>query len=105
MLLLRFSCAVCVCVAMLFMCCFLFQALLDPLERTGVLVKRSTEELRLQLPNFTVIERETKVCRTAGRWPCNRQQQQGLGAAVFAAVVHPTAEAATAACCSVFERT
>lgn len=37
------------------------QALLDPLERTGVLVKRSTEELRLQLPNFTVIERETKV--------------------------------------------
>jgi N-acetylglutamate synthase-like GNAT family acetyltransferase len=39
----------------------LLKALLDPLERSGVLVKRSTEELRAQLPNFTVIERETKV--------------------------------------------
>jgi N-acetylglutamate synthase-like GNAT family acetyltransferase len=29
-----------------------------------VLVKRSTEELRVQVPNFTVIERETKVCNS-----------------------------------------
>eukprot|EP00775_Hariotina_reticulata_P009748 gene9748-9906_t len=36
------------------------QALLEPLERNGVLVRRSTEELRQQLSNFTVIERETK---------------------------------------------
>jgi N-acetylglutamate synthase-like GNAT family acetyltransferase len=41
------------------------QALLDPLERSGVLVKRSTEELRVQLQNFTVIERETKVRKAA----------------------------------------
>jgi N-acetylglutamate synthase-like GNAT family acetyltransferase len=37
------------------------QALLEPLQRTGVLVRRTSAELRGQLPNFTVIERETKV--------------------------------------------
>lgn len=39
------------------------QALLEPLQRTGVLVRRTPAELRAQLPNFTVIERETKVHR------------------------------------------
>jgi hypothetical protein len=39
----------------------LLQALLEPLQRTGVLVRRTSAELRAQLPNFTVIERETKV--------------------------------------------
>lgn len=37
------------------------QDLLTPLEKAGVLVKRSREELRELLPNFTVLERETKV--------------------------------------------
>ncbi|KAF8060080.1 NAGS2 [Scenedesmus sp. PABB004] len=37
------------------------EALLEPLQRSGVLVRRSTEDLRGQLHNFTVIERETKV--------------------------------------------
>jgi amino-acid N-acetyltransferase len=37
------------------------QALLDPLEKANVLVKRSKEELRRLIPNFTVLERETKV--------------------------------------------
>ncbi len=49
----------------------LLQALLEPLQRTGVLVRRTSAELRAQLPNFTVIERETKVgamacCTQAG---------------------------------------
>ncbi len=39
----------------------LLQALLDPLEKANVLVKRSKEELRRLIPNFTVLERETKV--------------------------------------------
>jgi hypothetical protein len=37
------------------------QALLEPLQRTGVLVRRTSAELRGQLQHFTVIERETKV--------------------------------------------
>jgi N-acetylglutamate synthase-like GNAT family acetyltransferase len=49
---------------------FCVQGLLDPLERSGVLVKRSTEELRAQLLNFTVIERETKVCGSFKRTAC-----------------------------------
>jgi hypothetical protein len=52
----------CSMLAVLTSCCWwLCQALLEPLERNGVLVRRSTEELRQQLSNFTVIERETKV--------------------------------------------
>jgi N-acetylglutamate synthase-like GNAT family acetyltransferase len=41
----------------------LAQGLLTPLEKAGVLVKRSTEDLLALIHNFTVLERETKV------WP------------------------------------
>lgn len=44
----------------------LAQALLEPLQRTGVLVRRTPAELRAQLQHFTVIERETKVCSMQG---------------------------------------
>ena len=37
------------------------QALLEPLEQAGVLVKRAWQQLQDMMPDFIVIERETKV--------------------------------------------
>ena len=37
------------------------QSLLQPLEKEGVLVKRSRNELEAMMHDFIVIERETKV--------------------------------------------
>jgi hypothetical protein len=74
---------VCVCMCVWWPSCAL-QALLEPLQRTGVLVRRTPAELRSQLQHFTVIERETKVGSAA------RATQRGLHtAASFCAVEVP----------------
>ena len=42
------------------------RALLAPLEKAGVLVKRSKDDVAQMLPDFIVIERETKVGQQPG---------------------------------------
>jgi amino-acid N-acetyltransferase len=48
------------------------QKLLQPLEREGVLVKRSRNELEAMMQDFIVIERETKVLGCAMLLPLGK---------------------------------
>jgi hypothetical protein len=58
------------------------QGLLAPLERAGVLVKRSRQELRDLIYNFYVLERETKVGEGgASRPPATRSPGKRLAIA------------------------
>lgn len=43
--------------------------LIQPLEEKGILVKRSRERLELEIPNFTVIERDHQIIGCAALYP------------------------------------
>ncbi len=49
-------------------------ALIAPLEEKGVLVKRSREQLELDIHNFTVIERDGMVIACAALFPFEKEQ-------------------------------
>jgi amino-acid N-acetyltransferase len=60
-------------------------ALIEPLEQTGVLVRRSREQLELELDRFVVIERDGDVIGCAALYPYPKESTAELAALV----VHP----------------
>jgi amino-acid N-acetyltransferase len=60
-------------------------ALIEPLEQTGVLVRRSREQLELELDRFVVIERDGDIIGCAALYPYPESQSAELAALV----VHP----------------
>lgn len=60
-------------------------ALIEPLEQTGVLVRRSREQLELELDRFVVIERDGDVIGCAALYPYPEESTAELAALV----VHP----------------
>ncbi len=60
-------------------------ALIEPLEQTGVLVRRSREQLELELDRFVVIERDGDVIGCAALYPYPEESSAELAALV----VHP----------------
>ena len=47
-------------------------ALIKPLEDKGILIKRSREQLELEIDNFSVIERDEKIIGCAACYHINR---------------------------------
>jgi amino-acid N-acetyltransferase len=60
-------------------------ALLEPLERQGVLVERSREKLELEINHFTVMERDGVVMACAALYPFPKEHT----AEIACLVVHP----------------
>jgi len=60
-------------------------ALIEPLERDGLLVRRSREQLELEIHHFTVVERDGKIIACAALYPYE-QERAGEIACV---AVHP----------------
>lgn len=60
-------------------------ALIEPLEQTGVLVRRSREQLELELDRFVVIERDGDIIGCAALYPYPESQSAELAALV----IHP----------------
>jgi amino-acid N-acetyltransferase len=47
--------------------------LIEPLEEKGVLIKRSREQLELEIEQFSVIERDGKIIGCAALYPINQE--------------------------------
>jgi len=60
-------------------------ALIEPLEQTGALVRRSREQLELEIERFVVIERDGDIIACGALYPYENEQTAELAAVV----VHP----------------
>ena len=59
--------------------------LIEPLERAGILVRRSREQLELEIGHFRVIERDGTIIACAALYP----QPDGCSAEIACVAVHP----------------
>ena len=59
--------------------------LIEPLEREGLLVRRSREQLELEIDHFTVIERDGKIIACAALYPYPEEK----AAEIACVAVHP----------------